>query len=498
MSSRKNEGWAIGDTGTILHTSNGGASWQTQSSPYGVDLEVMWFVDNQHGWIGLPDGVLKTTNGGGTWSRTGSGIPAKVNDIQFFNISNGVLVTLSAFAGRGVVEITSDGGETWSASGCNAPWPDNCDTIWALHFPSPSFGIAVGGFVNSHQYVSTDGGATWTSRGPSVGIIEPNEVYFADTNNGWAARGSSYYRTSNGGQSWSQFTGPSAYDIQLLTANFGFVASYYDVSITTDGGYTFSRSNRFDGSNLVGVSFANTMAGWTIGYGRIWHTANSGQSWDLQRSDISGLKAIESVSPQRAWTVGDSGRILATSNGGTTWSAQTASTNYHLYDVDFVDDSYGWIVGEENSNYNPNGKVWRTTDGGAHWTQVGYFSGVNQGGHGKYGVDFVNRSVGYIVGQEVLSGSVHKTTDGGNTWTMKPLGDDYPELNAVDFINPNEGWVVGDNGFIAHTTNGGNSWEVQVSGVSGSLTGVKFLNSQTGYAVGGYSGVLKTTDAALT
>jgi photosystem II stability/assembly factor-like uncharacterized protein len=459
----------------------------------------MWFVDNQHGWIGLSDGILKTTNGGATWVKTGSGVPAQVNDIQFLDANNGVLVTLSAFAGRGIIKVTSDGGETWRTTGCKASYMfEKCDKVWALHFPSPEFGYAIGGFVDSIGYVSTDQGTIWNAGGPDEDFMEPKEIYFADVSNGWAAVGSSYLRTSNGGNTWAKFSGPSASDIQLFTSNLGFVAGYDGVSKTIDGGYTFSRSNAFSQTALVGVSFADIAAGWAVGSGEIWHTSNGGQNWGLQRSDSSWLRAIDSISSQRAWTVGDGGKILATTNGGTTWSAQTASTNYHLYDVDFVDDSYGWIVGEENSSYNPNGKVWRTTDGGAHWTQSGYFSGYEQGGHGKYGVDFVNRNVGYIVGMEVLSGSVHKTTNGGSTWTKMPLDDDYPVFNAVDFVNTSEGWIVGESGFIAHTVNGGANWEVQASGVTSELTGVKFVNNQVGYIAGGYGGILKTIDGGLT
>lgn len=493
-----NVGWAIGDSGTILHTTDGGASWRTQSSPYAIKLEVMSFVDTQRGWIGLPDGVLKTTNGGVTWVKTGTGIPAKVNDIQFFDANNGVLVTLSAFAGRGVVKITSDGGETWRETACNAPLFDDCDTIWALHFPNPGFGIAVGGFVSSDQYVSTDGGATWTRRGPSIQFTEPNEVYFTDASNGWAVAGNKYLRTSDGGNNWSQFNAPYAYDIQLLTPSIGFVASYEGVLKTADNGYTFTKSDRFDGpgAHLNDVGFADTRVGWSVGSGRIWHTTDGGQNWILQRGDIPSLKAVFSTNTQRAWTVGSGGRIFATTNGGTSWVAQTASTNYNLFDVAFVDDQYGWIVGEESSNYNPNGRVWRTTNGGAQWTQSGYFSGYEQGAHGKFGVDFVNRNVGFIVGQEVLWGSVHKTTDGGNTWTLKPLGGNFPVLKAVDFIDANQGWVVGNNGFVARTTNGGDSWQVQVSGVTYNLTGVKFLNNRIGYAIG--SSVLYTNDGGVT
>jgi len=82
------------------------------------------------------------------------------------------------------------------------------------------------------------------------------------------------------------------------------------------------------------------------------------------------------------------------------------------------------------------------------------------------------------------------------------LGGDYPVLRGICFIDASEGWVVGDDGFIAHTIDGGDTWDLQASGTGEDLHAVSFLDSQRGYAVGGdIAGnqiVLKTTDGGLT
>ena len=194
--------------------------------------------------------------------------------------------------------------------------------------------------------------------------------------------------------------------------------------------------------------------------------------------------------------VGKNGLISHTNDGGVTWNPQTANTNYHLNDVYFVDDQYGWVVGSEDYYKNWNGRVWRTTNGGKDWKESGFFSDREQGAHGKHGVDFIDHNTGYIVGQEVLWGSVHKSTDGGRHWKQLNLGGNYPVLNAVDFINPNKGWAVGESGFIIHTADGGNTWQIQASGITRNLTSVKFLNEQVGYvAAGGI--LLKTENGGL-
>jgi photosystem II stability/assembly factor-like uncharacterized protein len=65
----------------------------------------------------------------------------------------------------------------------------------------------------------------------------------------------------------------------------------------------------------------------------------------------------------------------------------------------------------------------------------------------------------------------------------KPSFEDAP-LHAVQFVDANEGWAVGDEGVVWHTIDGGKSWERQVTGVRASLRGIHFLNPYTGWIAG--------------
>ena len=508
-----NEGWVIGSAGVILHTSNGGFTWNVQGGPLAVDLQGMFFLDNQRGWIGLPDGVLRTIDGGAHWTKTGSGVPNQVLDIQFLDEANGALVSNSGSTGGGHILRTTDGGDTWLPTTCTRPgsvFP--CVAHFrALHFPNNTFGVAVGGWVNPQIYLTNDGGVSWVHQETDIKFAVPESVHFIDENNGWAVGEfqGGYLRTSDGGLTWTKLDWLSAGDIQFVDASTGFVASRNSgILLSTDGGYTWSNPDCFDYNvDLYGAAFVNSNEGWVVGgnrdtEGKILHTTDGGQSWEVQQKGNQRLLAVHFVD-QSGWVVGEGGKILATTNGGNTWVAQAAGTSYVLHDVDFVDDSYGWTVGEQSTGYG-DGRVWRTTDGGAHWLQAGYFEGW--GYHGKHGVDFVNREIGYIAGAVDGKGSVHKSIDRGQTWIEKPLGGDYPILNDLGFINANEGWVVGDGGFIARTTNGGDTWDLQASGTGAKLYAVAFLDSQRGYAVGQKpsgstspdANVLKTTDGGLT
>lgn len=61
--------------------------------------------------------------------------------------------------------------------------------------------------------------------------------------------------------------------------------------------------------------------------------------------------------------------------------------------------------------------------------------------------------------------------------------EDAP-LRAVQFVDANEGWAVGDEGVVWHTIDGGATWERQPSGVTASLRAIHFVTPYQGYIVG--------------
>ena len=64
------KGWAVGWSGTILHTTDGGQTWHFQSSGTRNNLAAIHFSDPLHGWaVGGLNTILKTENGGQTWTK---------------------------------------------------------------------------------------------------------------------------------------------------------------------------------------------------------------------------------------------------------------------------------------------------------------------------------------------------------------------------------------------------------------------------------------------
>jgi len=107
------EAWVAGGNdrtmnAVVLHTSDGGTSWQEQSVPAGAMLlRALDFVGN-HGWAcGRNGTIIHTSDRGQTWVSQASGVDTTLFDIEFADTLRGMI------AGNSVVLVTTDGGNTW-------------------------------------------------------------------------------------------------------------------------------------------------------------------------------------------------------------------------------------------------------------------------------------------------------------------------------------------------------------------------------------------------
>jgi hypothetical protein len=71
-------------------------------------------------------------------------------------------------------------------------------------------------------------------------------------------------------------------------------------------------------------------------------------------------------------------------------------------------------------------------------------------------------------------------------------------LRGVDFLSHNVGYIVGHNGLIMKTEDGGLSFEHLASGTTNNLWKVLFTSEKIGYVIGDHLTLLKTTDGGKT
>ena len=154
-------GWAAGHGGVILHSADGGNTWETQrpSSPKNQPLFDIQFLSSSLGYAcGAYDTLLKTTDGGKTWEELSTGLDNIYNDLFFVNEQEGYLVGEFCTLVR-----TRDGGQTWvklDLGGCQG-------SLFGVSVLPPDPTILVYG-ISGRILKSHDGGSTWKDISPGV------------------------------------------------------------------------------------------------------------------------------------------------------------------------------------------------------------------------------------------------------------------------------------------------------------------------------------------
>jgi photosystem II stability/assembly factor-like uncharacterized protein len=167
---------------------------------------------------------------------------------------------------------------------------------------------------------TVDGGATWKTDqvDPQLPNVELKRVYFVDEKNGWAVGGEAddepswaVLRTTDGGATWKKITPSekqSPEDVFFLDANNGWlVGSTEDdagdpgpseILVSHDGGATWQQQAKLAAS-LRGVRFADAQNGWAVGSeGRTYRTTDGGATWTEQTAhDWNGGQVIDTTDP---------------------------------------------------------------------------------------------------------------------------------------------------------------------------------------------------------
>src|SRR5262245_59419901 len=106
------EAWAVGNFGTIAHTTDAGKSWNQAESGTRVPLYGIDFSDAKHGWVVGKSGlVLRTDDGGATWTIQKT--PLSIEK-HLFKVKAVDARTAWAVGDWGTIIQTSDGGATWT------------------------------------------------------------------------------------------------------------------------------------------------------------------------------------------------------------------------------------------------------------------------------------------------------------------------------------------------------------------------------------------------
>lgn len=221
----------------------------------------------------------------------------------------------------------------------------------------------------------------------------------------------------------------------------------------------------------------------TAGICMLFALESYGAGWTRQTSHTAAmLGGTHFVDENTGFIAGDSGIVLKTKNGGATWTSMSVGSYEPLMYLQAIDSNLVYICAW-------NGKVWKTTNGGATWNVVlTPFDSTN-----ARGIFFTGAEKGFLcVGHYPSGGTsrILRTKNGGTTWDTVYTTNEW--LSYIHFPDEGHGYATGSSGRIAKTSDSGASWAPIALPGSMFMSGVFFLNKDTGY-VGGVSGMQDST-----
>ena len=217
----------------------------------------------------------------------------------------------------------------------------------------------------------------------------------------------------------------------------------------------------------------------------------SGWQWGNPLPQGNTVSAL-SFAGLNGYAVGEFGTILATADGGATWSGVKSGTFANLTEVQAIDPGAlfagGGCVGR------------RSDDGGVTGVRVAFTPVESSCSEPLAAAWWVNRATGYIV---LADGTTLRTDNNGSTFAQKTAvpgtraAGGGAAVSDIRFLDASTGLAATATGKIYRTSDGGNSW-TDVASAPRALRKLLFLDGKTGFAVGDQSLFYVTSDGGAT
>ncbi len=384
-------------TSNVIYTStDAGASWNSGVSITSSTRIALAVSPNQPGYVyalsandGAYNGLWLSTNTASTFTRqsnspnllnsssTGSGTGGQ----GWYDLSLAVDPTNASIVYVGGVNIwkSTNSGVNWSIKGY---WTSlsGVATVHADHHmfyfggTSRLYSANDGGLD-----VSTNGGTSWTFIGSGLKITQFYRIATSQTNAyyilGGAQDNSSFLRTANSFD-MTQATGDGMDQaINPSNGNYMFTSSYYgDLYRSTNAGSSWTdltEPNDDGGWVTPYVIDPNNHTTLVAGYTGVWKSTNNGTSWTkISTFSNSTYLTVIHVAPANSNYIyaGRSSALWKTTDGGTTWSSVTLPySSLTSLTSNATDPNEIWIT---MSGYSSTNKVFKSTNGGANWTNI--------------------------------------------------------------------------------------------------------------------------------
>lgn len=415
------------------------------------------FWDENNGFVIGGSSLLTTNNGGVSWETYK--LPHyqgfyynPLNDVELID-SNKAFV----FGADGIILFTENNGIDWE----RRIGITGLENFTGVDFIDSDKGYLVGiddYLVNdtAFLYKTTDGGNSWlkvTSNISSIdyGDFRPKDILFLDENIGYVWGGNTFYKTTDGGETWEYQNNPSnSYikKLQFIDSQTGYLSGGSSIYKTVDGGNSWTQTSYY--------------VEWTTGAFTIKNNYLYYSSYV-----VNGIKKVNI-------------------NSDTEESANINQDGF-LTDIYFINDNVGFAVGKKEQGAPNMGRfIFKTTDGGASWTQLD--SGSPREGYSNSARYFkkINENeyiYSVVSGGNFTHSSILISQDKGSSWKKVYETDNvvgftlYAEGDYISYwrySNPNN---YGEGYIIAESFDKGLTW------TDGPILNITDLPADTNYSV---------------
>lgn len=383
-----------------------------------------------------------------------------------------------------------------------------------------------------------NGGVTWVSK-PTPTTVGLNDIKFITKAVGYAVgQDGTAFKTEDQGVRWTKLDIPVTDSLNRIfivsPTQVYFVGDNGTILVSLDG-FQFNLVVNTGGvsSNLNDVFFYNSSIGWAVGdKGAYLRTLDGGATWTNQRITVRdpsnpnqettvtvNLNAVRFSNLSDGLVVGDSGFIGRATDGGIRW----ADISQSIYNPDSEGNPNVQAYTRATQNLNSlklvnsyplrislsirNTNAFRsatyeispteltlTYQDASDLTKKSVSINLGHYATDEDLVDAINNVIDTSTNEYVFNAS------SGFTETAYLAHDDTAtiygsESTEIRFSMGDNAWVVGDDGLVLSSRNGGASWEREESSATFNLYGVDFTGLDFGWVVGDQGEISRYTSS---